>query len=206
VNGSLGGEGGALTPELQARATAKLREKIRSGALKMPTMTPEQKAARDARLSALRSTPENNPMKRPEVRAKNAASQRARAAARGCVPKVHLKRGSPEYYAMVAERIKATRTPEARAKQAEAMRGRPKTTSHRAAISEAARAKTALTWRGEPAFIYEIAADLGCSMDRIRFLKKRADIPWQEAADRLALDRAVGFLTAAICTGLRCAA
>lgn len=123
TNGSLGGEGGALTPEAQARATATMRAR----GIRPPPMTPEQRLATNAKLSALRSDPAHNPMMRPEVRAKNAASQRRRHEALGHVaPPPRLKRGTPEYYAMVRERNRRSDTPETRAAIARALKGRPK--------------------------------------------------------------------------------
>lgn len=137
VNGSAGGDGGALNPEIQARVNAKLRAGIRSGRYKGPMITPAQAAARNERLSRLRSDPRHNPMKRPEVRAKNAASQRARAAARGYVPKVTVKRGSPEYAAMMSVLVRA-RPKSVAEKISRSLTGRTKSPAHREALRQAA--------------------------------------------------------------------
>ncbi len=140
VNGSAGGDGGALLPEIQARVNQKLRDGVKSGLFKMPVMTPEQASARNQRLSILRSQPEHNPMKRADVRAKNAESQRARALARGCVPKVRLRRGSAEHAAMRSA-IEQNRTADEKSaisrKISAALTGKAKTSTHREALRQA---------------------------------------------------------------------
>lgn len=143
TNGSAGGDGGALNPEIQARVNEKLRLAYREGRLKPPRMTPGQRVAANALLSRIRSGPAN-PMKRPEVRRKNAESQRARALAqRGGVPlPVRLKKGTPEHVAMRSALL-AARSPEQRAitssRISAALKGRPRTETHRAALRAVAR-------------------------------------------------------------------
>lgn len=44
TNGSIGGDGGALMPEAQARATAKIRDHVKTGKIKPPTR-PEMKVS-----------------------------------------------------------------------------------------------------------------------------------------------------------------
>lgn len=185
TNGSDGGEGGRLHPEIQARATAKLKAMAASGELQPPTMTPEQKAARDARLSALRRDPRFNPMKRPEVVAKNRATNEARLVAAGRKRPRRNKRYSQEWWVCQHARLEKARAA-LPVDPCAAQRGRPKSEGHKAAIRATYAARSSLVLDGRALTLSQVAAAVGRTRKTIREFAKRHGLTLQEAVDRYA--------------------
>jgi hypothetical protein len=188
TNGSLGGDGGALTPELQARASAKLRELHRLGLLTPPKRTPEQTAAMRDRLSILRSNPKHNPMKRPDVVEKNKATNRARHEARGWKPIKRLKRGTPEHRSMLMEQAaRIAARPGHSEKISRALKGRTIAATHRDRIAATYADKSGLLLAGKPTSLLAAAKAVGVHPKTVRDRATRRGISVQEALDHYAL-------------------
>jgi len=185
TNGTSGGEGGSPTAETRQKLSNNMKKRIRDGTWFQPTRTPEQTAKISAMMSTLRKTV--NPMKNQAIAAKCAASLRARSRARGYVPPIRLKRGSPEYTAMVTKRNQRTLArADVRSKLSKALKGRVISSAHSRAISSAFADKSGIFVNGVPASFLGAANYVKRDRKTIRQFAKRHRCSLQQALDRYA--------------------
>jgi hypothetical protein len=194
VNGSLGGDGGALNPEIQARVNAKQRERIASGLWKPVHVPADQRIAVNAKIAASKIG-DRNPMRRPDVAAKNSETHRAKAAARGYVPIVRLKRGTPEHSAMVSSMMK-NRSPEWRDNISSALKGVPKSKEHASKIAHCYALRNGLLLDGQPTSAIAASRALRIAPKTMRDHAKRHGLTMQATIDHYAAKSALACVAA----------
>ncbi len=178
TNGTLGGDNGSLTPEVIARSLETRRYNLVHGLYRKPVWKPETRAAVNAMIA--KRMVASNPMKRPEVKAKNAASQRARRKKPKYIPLT--KRGTPEWKEMRTALLRAiSADPQVRRKLSAALKGKPKPKHAVEKMKLRYIAKSGLVVGSTPTTLIGAARELGVDRKTIRDHAKRHGLTVQEA-------------------------